>query len=196
AQATVTPANWKPVLTPTAGPPTKGPGPMMTAQTRPTVPPQLRPPVAPAFTPTGGPAGALPATPRQGGPPFVAQTATPAVRPPPFLTPTPDPPAKCRFSDGVELSVPVLGAVSGVITPGAVQARYQGTPGWITVAHGEPQPGLVLELRLPATMFVAGAVISPEVRVRNGTTTDVGVFTGVGTYGDDQQPINTTDSRS
>jgi hypothetical protein len=83
----------------------------------------------------------------------------------------------------------VAGVVSEAPTPGVVPTYYRGTPGWTAVARGEPLPGVVLELRLPGTSFVLGGVISPEVRVQNGTSSDLVVTTGVIAKSDNQHPI-------
>jgi hypothetical protein len=48
--------------------------------------------------------------------------------------------------------------------------------GLTAYAAGDPLPGLHLELRLPRTTFIAGAVIQPEVAVRNTGTSDAGVY--------------------
>jgi hypothetical protein len=176
--ATVTPASWKPVPTATQVPawavtPTARP---VEFPTNPAVPPTAMPPPAP--TSTGG-------RPAQAG---LAQTATPALPPRPFPTPTPGPPAECRFAGGV-VTVPVQAPVSGGITPGVVPSFFQGTPGWTTVSKSEPMPGVVLELRLPGTTFVEGGVVSPEVKVQNGTTADISVVTNVVAMTDNRQPI-------
>jgi hypothetical protein len=46
-------------------------------------------------------------------------------------------------------------------------------------AAGEPLPGVHLELRLPRTTFVAGALIQPEVAVRNTSASDASVVVRV-----------------
>lgn len=56
-------------------------------------------------------------------------------------------------------------------------------------------PGAVLELRLPGTTFVVGGVVSPEVRVQNGTAADITVLTNVVATTDNRQPI-ANDERS
>lgn len=70
-------------------------------------------------------------------------------------------------------------------TPGPVQCQFAdrtvsvpqySTPvaplGLTPFAAGDPLPGLHLELRLSRTTFVAGAVIQPEVAVRNTSSSD------------------------
>jgi hypothetical protein len=103
----------------------------------------------------------------------------------PFPTPTQTPPVQCQFGNET-ISVPSRNAVSVGITPGAVPTLYQGVPGLITVASGEPLPGVSLEFRLPGTTFVAGAVIQPEIRVRNATAAEVSVFDAVSIVPDGQ----------
>jgi len=153
AQATPTPVPWKLEPTPTAGPPT------LTAA-----------PVAPAATPTGGlrlaPTVAPPhfgatATPARLGPrPGVAAqppiqvpipTAAPAGSP--IAAPVPPTPVLCQFADHTA-SVPQY-------------STSLPATGLAVCAAGDPLRGLHLELRLPRTTFVAGALIQLEVAIRN-----------------------------
>lgn len=57
-------------------------------------------------------------------------------------------------------------------------AQIPTAPGatWATVASAEPLPGLVVVLRLPATTFLAGEAISPQVRVRNTGQDPVAIY--------------------
>jgi len=63
--------------------------------------------------------------------------------------------------------------------PGRVPTADQDTPGDSTLVAGEAVPGVFVELRLPRTTFVAGAVIQPELRVRNTTSADIEVRRGL-----------------
>jgi hypothetical protein len=105
----------------------------------------------------------------------------PTARPgtlPPLPTPTQEPPLQCRFGDRTVSVLPAF-APGPATTPGAAPTSYRGAPGYRTFATGEPLPGVVLELRLPSTTFVAGAVIPAEVRVRNTSSAAVSVVPSV-----------------
>ncbi len=173
AQGTPTPVVWKIEPTPTAvaaRTPTAAP---MAPPARPAAPPT--PPAAP--TPTGGsrvaptvvpPPYSLTATPARtplpagsGGQPAAPVPTIGPVSPPLAAPPTPGP-VLCQFSDRT-VSVPQY---STPVAPTGLTAY----------ASGDPLPGLHLELRLPRTTFVAGAVILPEVAVRNTGTSDAGVY--------------------
>jgi hypothetical protein len=62
----------------------------------------------------------------------------------------------------------------------------QGTPGWSTVAAGEPARGVFLELHLPSTRLVAGTLVTPEFLVRNTSTDEVSLSSGVSVVPDGQ----------
>ena len=86
----------------------------------------------------------------------------------------------CRFGTGT-LSVPTEPTPAS--TP---PAGVQRTPGWSTVAAGEPAPGVFLELRLPTTSLVAGTLVTPEFVVRNTSTDEVSLSSGVSVVPDGQ----------
>jgi hypothetical protein len=94
-----------------------------------------------------------------------------------YPTPTQEPPVACQFGNAM-VSVPSRDPAPDRLTPDVVPTEYRGTPGWTTVASGEPLPGVFVELRLPKTMFVAGVVMQPEIRVRNATNAVVLVLKG------------------
>jgi hypothetical protein len=75
-------------------------------------------------------------------------------------------------------------------TPGVVPTFFQPVPGYSTFAMGEPMPGVSLELRLPRTTFVAGAVIQPQIQVHNASPNSVTVAGGVAAVLDGQsEPV-------
>jgi hypothetical protein len=161
--ATSTPLPWQPAPSPTAGPPT------YTA--RPIAPPQALPTgVAPRSAP-------------------VPPTATPTITRPPVPTLTPPPRAQCRFDTGAAVAVPANVFTSAVASPGTVPPFYQGTPGWQILVVGEALPGVHLELHLPTTTFVAGAVIRPEVWVKNTSSSGLAVLVSAGILDEHQTPI-------
>ena len=100
----------------------------------------------------------------------------PAVAPPP---PTPEPPLRCQFGDGT-VSVLPTSPPRPMVAPGVGPPGDQGTPGVRPFVAGEAVPGVFLELCLPGTTFLAGAVIQPEVRVRNTTSAVIEVLSGLG----------------
>jgi hypothetical protein len=93
---------------------------------------------------------------------------------------------QCQLGNAT-VSVPARDPAPVGITPGAVPTFYQGVPGLMTLAASEPMPGLSLELRLLRTTFVAGAVIQPEIRVRNMTAAEVFVSDAVSVIPDGQE---------
>ena len=166
ASSTRTPVPWQPVPTPTAGPPTAQP---------------VAPPLQPELVAMATASAARPAT--------VAPTATREITRPPVPTPTPAPPVQCRLSTNAIVAVQPNVRVFGAATPGTVPPFYRGTPGWQTLAAGEPLAGVHLELHLPTTTFVAGAVIMPEVWVTNTSSSGVAVLANSGIMGGNQTPI-------
>ncbi len=165
AQATPTPVPWKLEPTPTAGPPTLTAAPVAPAAT-PTGSPRFAPTVVlPPFgaTATPAPLGARPIAAAQPPIPVPVPTVGPAS--PPIAPPAPLTPVECLFADRTA-SVPQYSTP----LPATGLAAY---------AVGEPVPGLYLELRLPRTTFVAGALIQPEVAVRNTIPGDTAVSVSV-----------------
>jgi len=175
AQGTPTAVQWKLEPTPTAvgqtptaapiaplgrppGPPTPPPAPTPTGGLRvvPTV-------VPPPFGATATPARAtLPAQP--GGQPLPPVPTVGPGSPPMAAPPTPGP-VQCQFADRT-VSVPQF---STPVAPTGLTA----------FAVGDPLPGLHLELRLPRTTFVAGALIQPDVAVRNTGASDATLVVNV-----------------
>ncbi|MBV9602605.1 MAG: hypothetical protein JOZ87_37900 [Chloroflexi bacterium] len=160
AQATSTPVLWQIEPTPTAGPPTA------------TAALAARPPAAPTLAPAPTPTGGARAAPTVAPPPFGA-TATPARAPlqaGPGGQPAPPVPTVGPASPPMA-APPTLGPVTCQFADRTVSVPLYSTPvaptGLTVYAAGEPMPGLHLELRLPRTTFVAGAVIQPEIAVRN-----------------------------
>jgi len=152
AERRVTPVVWQVVPTPTPGPPRPTAGP---------IPPP--PPFVAANT-----------TPR----PTPAPTSPPPPQAPP-PPPTPGPPLHCQFSDGAAVTLQPTVVALPQPTPGTVPTSFQPAPGLLTVAASEPLPGVSLELRVPRTTYVAGAVIRPQIVVHNASATDVSVDAGV-----------------
>ncbi len=103
----------------------------------------------------------------------------------------------CQFGNGT-VTMPSRDPVAVGLTPGVVPTFYRGVPGLTTFAAGEPLPEVFLELRLPRTTFVAGAVIQPEIRVRNTTAAEVSVYDAVSVVpdGQDQAAPAPADARS
>ncbi len=120
---------------------------------------------------------------------LVPPTATVATARP--QVPTPLPPVQCRFGTSDTVAVPVNVLAFAAAAPGTAPPFYRGTPGWqiLILATGEPLPGVHLELHLPTTMFVAGAVIRPEVWVNNTSVSGVAVLASAGILDRDQKPI-------
>ena len=176
AERGVTPVAWRVEPTPTPGRPTAPPPPTATARPAPTIAPR---PATPADTT------------RTQAPDWRA-TVPPTIEPPraPLPTPTPEPPLQCQFDDRT-ISIPPAYAPGPGITPGVVPPYYRGAPGYITFAAGEPLPGVFLELRLPRTSFVAGAVIQPEIQVRNTTAAGVRAASAVAAVPDGQPEAGT-----
>ena len=164
--STSTPVRWQAVPTPTAGPPTAQP---------------VAPPLQPELAAMATAFAARPAT--------VAPTATVATTRPPVPTPTPSAPVQCRFGTNDAVAVPVNVLAFAAATPRTVPPFYRGTPGWQIVADGEALPGVHLELHLPTTTFVAGAVIRPEVWVNNTSSSGVAVLATAGILDQNQTPI-------
>lgn len=168
---------------------------------KPTAPvaPNGQAPGAPV-APSGVAPGAAVAAPNGPAPEaHVAPTVPPtaAVTQRPFPTPTLEPAVECQFGD-TTVSVPIDPWPVG-ITPGVVPTQFQGKPGLTTFAASEPIPGVMLELRLPRTTFVAGAVVEPEIQVRNANATEVAVSDSVWVVpdgADEPSPSTQTDTRS
>jgi len=114
--------------------------------------------------------------------------ATTAVSHASLPIPTVLPPAQCQFGNEV-VSVPLPYPQPLQITPGVVPTIFQSQLGWITLAAGDIQPGVFAELRLPRTTFVAGALISPEIRIQNTTAHDLNVYSSSALAQDDSSQV-------
>lgn len=132
------------------------------AQPTPTAAPAPRPPT---------PINAVAQRPAAAGTvaPTPAVTIDPKLRPP---TPTPKPMPVCQF-DSHSISVPLLNP-----TPGAVPTTnpWAGVSGWRMATSTAPLPGVVLELRLPSTPLIAGALIGAQALVRSNSQADIQVM--------------------
>lgn len=171
-----TPAAWQ---TPTPDRATRGP----------TSAPQLQT----ASTPTAAPAPTV-MPPRLGA----AERGTPALAPvgtapvptatrgtAPFPTPTPEPDIVCQFASGT-VRVP---SNAPVPTPNT------STAGWVTVAAGEPMPGVSLELRLPSLTAIAGSMLTPTFVVHNSSAQEISISGGVAVKRDPAGTPPTRDPR-
>jgi hypothetical protein len=105
-------------------------------------------------------------------------------------TPAPDLPLGCQFSDGSTVTLQPTPIVVLQPTPGVTPTPVQAAPGYTSLATGEPMPGVTLDLQLPSTTFVAGAVIQPQIQVSNTSPTTVQVDAGVSAVPDGQvEPV-------
>jgi hypothetical protein len=116
-------------------------------------------------------------------------TATPAISSRSVLppaTPTNVPPAQCRFGNDV-VSVPLRNVISPPPSPAVVPTQYQPNSAWTIFATGEVTPGVFVDALLPSTTFVAGAVITSEIDVRNTTTAGIALLDYAGIEADNSQ---------
>ena len=154
---------------------------------------------APAGRPT--PAGAA-AAPTVAPPPLAATTATPARSGPPsapaptaaaakspFPTATPQPDIEYQFATDSRRVPAGAQASAPVPTPDPADAS------WITVAKGEPMPGVELELRMPSLSVVAGTMVAPEFVLHYASRDDVSLTAGAYIPQDRAEGTRTPDPR-
>jgi hypothetical protein len=96
------------------------------------------------------------------------------------------PPAQCRFGNDV-VSVPLRNVISPPPSPAVVPTQYQPNSAWTIFATGEVTPGVFVDALLPSTTFVAGAVITSEIDVRNTTTAGIALLDYAGIEADNSQ---------
>lgn len=67
----------------------------------------------------------------------------------------------------------------GIQSVAGTPAQQPPTPNWITVAAGEPLPGVSLDLRMPSLAPVAGTMAVAEFAVHNGSGQEIAVTNAI-----------------